>query len=72
MENKKDILFKETDERLHNYKYLDIKIKNINLDIKRYENEYSGCGAMVYTEKTSNTYNISSSVENEVLKGRND
>ncbi len=23
---------------------------------------------MVYTEKTSNTYNISSSVENEVLK----
>ncbi|VFG74448.1 putative sigma factor [Clostridioides difficile] len=68
MENKKDILFKETDERLHNYKYLDIKIKNINLDIKRYENEYSGCGAMVYTEKTSNTYNISSSVENEVLK----
>ncbi|CZR72837.1 hypothetical protein QQO69_10725 [Clostridioides difficile] len=68
MENKKDILFKETDKRLHNYKYLDIKIKNINLDIKRCENEYSGCGAMVYTEKISNTYNISSSVENEVLK----
>lgn len=68
MDNKKDILLKEVDERLHNYKYLDVKIKNINLDIKRCENEYFGCGAVVYTEKTSTTYNISSSVENEVIK----
>lgn len=68
MENKKDILFKEIDKRLYNYKYLDIKIKNINLDIKRCENEYFGCGVMVYIEKISNIYNISFFVENEVLK----
>ena len=60
-------LFKKVEGRLHNYKYLQIKIKNLELDIEKEKNDYRGCGAISYDEKTGITYNISRSVENEVI-----
>ncbi|HJF35732.1 MAG TPA: hypothetical protein K8U79_06845 [Clostridium perfringens] len=60
-------LFRETEGRLHNYKYLDIQIKNLELDIEREKNDYRGCGAISYDERTGATYNINRSVENEVI-----
>lgn len=64
--NRKE-LFRETECRLHNYKYLEIQIKNLELDIEREKNEYRGCGAISYDERTGVTYNINRSVENEVI-----
>lgn len=66
MSDKKE-LFKKVEGRLHNYKYLDIKIKNLELDIQQEKNDYRGCGAISYEERTGVTYNISRSVENEVI-----
>lgn len=63
----KDELFKKVEGRLHNYKYLDIKIKNLELSIEQEKNDYRGCGAISYDERTGVTYNISRSVENEVI-----
>lgn len=60
-------LFKSVEDRLHNYKYLDIQIKNLELDIQKEKNDYRGCGAISYDERTGVTYNISRSVENEVI-----
>lgn len=60
-------LFKSVEARLHNYKYLDIQIKNLELDIQKEKNDYRGCGAISYDERTGVTYNISRSVENEVI-----
>lgn len=60
-------LFKSVEGRLHNYKYLDIQIKNLELDIEKEKNDYRGCGAISYDERTGVTYNISRSVENEVI-----
>lgn len=60
-------LFRETEARLHNYKYLEIQIKSLELDIEREKNEYRGCGAISYDERTGVTYNINKSVENEVI-----
>ena len=64
--DKKD-LFKKVEGRLHNYKNLDIQIKNLELDIEKEKNDYRGCGAIGYDEKTGVTYNISRVVENEVI-----
>lgn len=60
-------LFKKVEAKLHNYKNLEVQIKNIELDIQREKNDYRGCGAISYDEKTGVTYNISRSVENEVI-----
>lgn len=60
-------LFKKVEGRLHNYKFLEMQINNIELDIKKEKMEYRGCGAISYDEKTGVTYNISRSVENEVI-----
>lgn len=65
MNNKK--MFKEVEARLYNYKFLDIEIKNIELDIEKEKMEYRGCGAISYDERTGVTYNINRSVENEVI-----
>lgn len=67
MTKDKKKLFRETECRLHNYKYLEIQIKNLELDIEREKNEYRGCGAISYDERTGVTYNINRSVENEVI-----
>lgn len=60
-------LFKKVEGKLHNYKYLEIQINNIELDIKKEKMEYRGCGAISYDERTGVTYNISRTVENEVI-----
>ena len=67
MTKDKKKLFRETECRLHNYKYLEIQIKNLELDIEREKNEYRGCGAISYDERTGVTHNINRSVENEVI-----
>lgn len=60
-------LFRETEARLHNYKDLDIQINNLELDIEIEKNNYRGCGAISYDERTGITYSINRSVENEVI-----
>lgn len=60
-------LFKKVEGRLHNYKYLQIQIDNLELEIEREKNDYRGCGAISYDERSGITYNISRSVENEVI-----
>lgn len=60
-------LFKKVEGKLHNYKYLEMQINNIELDIKKEKMEYRGCGAISYDERTGVTYNISRTVENEVI-----
>ena len=60
-------LFRETEARLHNYKYLEIQIKSLELDIEREKNDYRGCGAISYDERSGVTYKINKSVENEVI-----
>ena len=67
MSKDKKELFKKVEGRLHNYKFLEIQIKNIELDIEKEKNDYRGCGAISYDERTGVTYNISRSVENEVI-----
>ena len=64
--NKKE-LFKKVEGRLHNYKNLELQINNLELDIQQEKNDYRGCGAISYDEKTGVTYNISRTVENEVI-----
>lgn len=63
----KNKLFRKVEGRLHNYKYLEMQIRNLELDIEQEKNEYRGCGAISYDERTGVTYNISRSVENEVI-----
>lgn len=60
-------LFRETEARLHNYKYLQIQINSLELDIEKEKNDYRGCGAISYDERTGETYSINRSVENEVI-----
>lgn len=59
--------FKTVEGRLHDYKYLDVQIKSLELEIEKVKNDYRGCGAISYDERTGVTYNISRSVENEVI-----
>ncbi|MFR6019224.1 MAG: hypothetical protein ACLUG9_16905 [Paraclostridium sordellii] len=64
--DKKELL-KKVELRLQNYKFLEMQINNIELDIKKEKMEYRGCGAINYYERTGTTNNISRTVENEVI-----
>ncbi|CZR81509.1 TPA: transcriptional regulator [Clostridioides difficile] len=68
MNNVKEETFKRAEGKLYNYNRLKAEIKYLNLEIKKKENSYLGCKFGVYTERTSQTYNISSSVENEIMR----
>ncbi|MDS6234849.1 transcriptional regulator [Clostridioides difficile] len=68
MSNVKDDIFKRTEGKLYSYNRLKAEINYLNLEIKKKENSYLECKSIGYSEKTSQTYNISSSVENEVLR----
>lgn len=46
MTKDKKKLFRETEARLHNYKYLEIQINSLELDIEQIKNDYRGCGAI--------------------------
>lgn len=72
MSKDKKELFREIEARLYSYKDLDIKIKNKELQIEKKKNDYRGCGAISYDERTGVTYNISRSVEKEVVKREKD
>ena len=64
-------LFKKVEARLHNYKYLQIQIDNLELDIEEIKNDYRGCGSISYDERTGSTYNISRTIENEIIDNLN-
>ncbi|HBF3900452.1 transcriptional regulator [Clostridioides difficile] len=68
MNNIKDESFKKAESKLYNYNRLKAEINYLNLEIKKKESSYLGCKAMGYSEKTSQTYDISSSVENEIMR----
>mgnify|MGYP001137575900 CR=1 FL=1 len=59
--------FKKTERTLYDYKGLEAKIKNIEIDINNLENDIT-LKAISYDEKTSPTNAFNSSVENEVIK----
>ena len=61
IENKK---YRIVEGMLYNIKKNKVKIRNLKLEMERVENSYKGCGGFVFEERTSNTYKITSSVEN--------
>lgn len=61
-------IFKKTEYVLYNYNDLEIKIKNIEIDIENLKNDYNGVAGISYEEKTGSTFKFNSSVENEVVK----
>lgn len=69
MTKKQKDLYKVVEARLYNYKNLDTQIKNAELDIEIYKEDYLGCKAISYTEDTvTPTNKFHSSVEDEVIK----
>lgn len=62
-----DSVFKRTEYNLYNYKSLEIKIKNIDIDLEELEDDIS-LKSVGYEERTGPTNAFSSSVENEVVK----
>ena len=61
-------LFRKVEGKLFGYKKLEGIIEKITLDIEEVKNNYRGCGAIRYEERNGATYNISRTVENEVIK----
>ncbi|NMM62356.1 sigma-70 family RNA polymerase sigma factor [Clostridium sp. P21] len=59
-------LYSKVEGMLWNYTTLKNEVKNLELDIEELENDYRGCGSIVYGEKTGPTNAFNSSVENEV------
>ena len=60
-------LFRKTEGILYEYNDLTNKIELLRAEIKEMEEEYRGCSAIQYEEKTGNTNKFNSSVENEVI-----
>lgn len=64
-----DKLYKKTEGKLFSYKKILDDINVINLEIAKVDNDYVGCSGISYdSEKTGKTYNISNSVEQEVIR----
>lgn len=60
-------LFRKTEGILYDYNDLTNKIELLKAEIKEMEEEYEGCSAIQYEEKTGSTNKFNSSVENEVM-----
>ena len=58
--------FKKTEATLYNYRSLEVKIKNIQIDIDDLENDIT-VKAVSYDEKTAPTNAFHSTVEDEVI-----
>lgn len=58
--------YKATEAILYTFKGLKAKIENINLRIEQIRNDYTGCGAISYEERSAPTNKFNSSVENEI------
>ena len=60
-------LFGKTEAVLYDYNDLENKIELLKVEIKEIEEEYEGCSAIQYEEKTGSTNKFNSTVENEVM-----
>lgn len=60
-------LFKKAEAILYDYNDLTNKIELLKAEIKEMEEEYQGCSAIQYEEKTGSTNKFNSIVENEVM-----
>lgn len=60
-------LFRKTEGLLYDYNDLINKIELLKAEIKEMEEEYEGCSAIQYKEKTGSTNKFNSAVENEVI-----
>ena len=65
-------IFRKTEGNLFYIKIKDSDIKNkyeiLKILRQNIKNDYRGCGSISYEERTGPTFNISRSVENEVIK----
>ena len=68
MENEKKDIFKQAEKILYDYKYLEPKIKTIELKIKQIENNSTLSSIDYSKEKLSKTNTFSSEVEDEVIR----
>lgn len=59
--------FSKTEYTLYNYNSLDVKIRNIDIDIENLENDIT-IKAVNYDEKATPTNAFNSTVENEVIR----
>lgn len=59
--------FRKTEAILYNYPQLEAEIKCLELEINNIKNNYEGCGAIGYDERTQSTNKFNSSVENEII-----
>ncbi|MDU5680995.1 MAG: hypothetical protein E6005_03795 [Peptostreptococcus sp.] len=60
--------YKRTEKWLYRYKDLPSAIRQYNLQIEAVKNNIRGCGAIEYdSDRLSQSYNISKTVENEVI-----
>lgn len=64
----KDKEIKKIEGKLYNFNRMKAEVEYLKLEIEEIENDYKGCGAIGYDEKTGETYNISNPVENEILR----
>ena len=63
-----DKLYKRVEGKLFSYNKIIDNIEIIDLEIAKVNNDYIGCSGISYDdEKTGKTYNISNSVEQEVI-----
>lgn len=60
--------FEKTEYILYNYKKIVSDIEMLREEIKDLEDEYNGCGAIGYDERTQATNKFNSSVEDEVME----
>ncbi|QXE19992.1 hypothetical protein [Clostridium sp. 001] len=60
-------LFKKTEATLYNYKNLEVKITNLDIDIESLKNNYQGIAPISYKERSQSTNKFNSVVENEVI-----
>ena len=67
MTKEKSDLFRKTEYELYNYKFIESKIKSIDIDIDILKNDISLKG-ISYEEKTGPTNAFNSSVENEIIR----
>ena len=60
-------IFRKTEAILYSYPQLEAEIRCLELEINNIKNNYEGCGAIGYEEKSGLTNKFNSSVENEIL-----
>lgn len=60
-------IFRKTEAILYSYPQLEAEIRCLELEINNIKNNYEGCGAIGYAEKSGPTNKFNSSVENEII-----